>query len=318
MKFAEKYPMVEKALIGAGSTIKELDDCRERVLAAFDELADPIPDGPNAGWKVNKPAQARKAVEEVSGLANLLGFSPLLVSYFSLGYAAHELGRMTQTYFRNNVPVTGELAEIYPSLVPALRESVGYDPYDDRDERHGYESAIILKPILGDLSNTHSGEWLLTAMVQHSFIVNPTLEECRDESQFAVTGCIRDLSKVAALNGEVRDYTENPARKELENQRNFKGQCPERGCILPESWVFDLPLTTPVNRQLSGSYEAYMLQFIKWTFGFMIEELQDAAIAVGGPKILAQYLLRQLEATPDQRAKLLEMLQEWRGGILLS
>ena len=60
-----------------------------------------------------------------------------------------------------------------------------------------------------------------------------------------------------------------------------------------------------------------MLQFLKWLFGFARTEMQDVALHEGGPQTVAGYLLKQLEATPDQRAHLLAMLKSYRGGALL-
>jgi hypothetical protein len=174
---------------------------------------------------------------------------------------------------------------------------------------------MSIKP---DFAKTDPGKWLLTAMLHHSLRDNPKLDMCDgSEEALGICGVVRDFDKVVAMNHEARDYTQNEERKLAERRQNFGGECPEMGRIEPAEFLLEVPFTTLIDRQACKSYEAYMLQFLKWLFGFMREDMQDMAIAGGGPQILANYLLRQLANTPDQHAKLLAELQSWRGGILL-
>ncbi len=73
----------------------------------------------------------------------------------------------------------------------------------------------------------------------------------------------------------------------------------------------------PIDRLKCRSYEAYMLQFLKWFFGFARTEMQQVALHEGGPQNVAAYLLRQLEATPEQRDRLNAVLTAYGNGALL-
>lgn len=311
MKFGQQYPAILGAL-NASTTPSRLDAYTQQVFGIYDDLAAPLPD--SSMWKLGKPAHARKVIDEVADFSGILGLdSPIMIRYLSLACAAHDLGRMVQGNRRAKIDVSA-LLEKYPSLDDTRREI----PYDDNDQRHGYETVLLLKPVLGDFAETDPGKWLLTAMLHHSLKENPSLEMCDGSNEaLGISGVVRDIDKVVAFNHDVRDYTENPVRKLRERNQNFGGKSPEMELIFPERFLFEVPFITLINRQECESYETYMLQFLKWLFGFMREDMQDMAIAGGGPQLLVAYLLKQLQGTPHQHDKLLAEVKAWRGGILL-
>ena len=317
MKFTEQYPGFERALAFSGITIKDCEIFQTEVFAIYDRLAESIPtESASKHWKLVKPAHARKAFREVNAFANLLGLSPLLTRYVALTCSAHDLGRMVQA----NKRVGTQPAGFDAIFDDACRKM----PYDDSDERHGYESVLVLRPILGAFCETEAGRWLLDAVLHHSLKANPTLEMCGgSEESLALCGIVRDIDKVLGFQ-EAADYTGNPERKAKERLQNWLKQTEtdlgwgtELGRIDPAAFLMATPLEQPIDRQKCRSYEAYMLQFLKWLFGFARTEMQDVALHEGGPQTVAGYLLKQLEATPDQRAHLLAMLKSYRGGALL-
>ncbi|KKU02660.1 MAG: hypothetical protein UX06_C0053G0003 [Candidatus Giovannonibacteria bacterium GW2011_GWA2_45_21] len=317
MKFTEQYPGFERVLASSGLTVDDCEVFQKEVFAMYDTLAESIPmESASKHWKLVKPAHAREAFQEVNTFANLLGLSPLLAHYVAIACSAHDLGRMVQA----NKRVGTKPAGFDVIFDDAYREI----PYDDSDERHGYESVLVLRPILGAFCETEAGRWLLDAVLHHSLKANPTLEMCGgSEESLALCGIVRDIDKVLGFQ-EAADYTGNPERKAKERLQNWLKQTEtdlgwgtELGRIDPAAFLMATPLEQPIDRQKCRSYEAYMLQFLKWLFGFARTEMQDVALHEGGPQTVAGYLLKQLEATPDQRAHLLAMLKSYRGGALL-
>jgi hypothetical protein len=318
MTFGTKYPAIsreihEKSFLTAGDFARFEDG----VFAIYDELANGLPE---CGWKRGKPAHARTAFAEVQKFARVLGLTRLMIPYVALACAAHDLGRMVQAFMRErakgNLPngVPAHLLEKYPSL----RDDREGPPYDDNDQLHGYESVLLLQPILGGFVDTEPGRWLLTSILHHSLKDNPTLEMCDgSEEALGLCGVVRDIDRVVAFNHDVDSYLYDEDRKLRERRQNFSGGSPEMGRIYPVEFLMETPLIQAIDRQKCLTYETYMLQFLKWLFNFMREDMQDMAIAGGGPQKIATYLLKQLETMPDQRAHLLAQLEAWRGGILL-
>jgi len=318
MKFGIQYPAIQTEL-EQHATVNTFESIFDQVFTTYDELAQPLPE--TSGWKRGKPTHARKAREEVRVFASVLDLSPLQLEYVGLACAAHDLGRMVQGLMRSLRK--GEISVIPAPLIEKYSSSFGPDrnednPYDDNDEKHGHESALLLEPLLGDFAYTTPGDWLLIAVDLHSLKENPTLEDTGSEEALGLCGVVRDIDRVVAFNHDVDSYLYDEDRKIRERRQNFNGGSPEMGCIAPTEFLMDTPFPQAINRQQCQTYEAYMLQFLKWLPNFMRQDMQDMAIAGGGPQKIAKYLLQQLEATPEQRAKLLTDLQEWRGGILLS
>ncbi len=317
MKFVERYPNFECELALSDITFKDCEVFQTKIFATYDMFSESIPmESASKHWKLVKPAHARKAFKEVSAFANLLGLSPLLTQYVALTCSAHDLGRMVQANKRVGTKPRGFDA----IFEDAYREI----PYDDSDERHGYESVLLLRPILGAFCETEAGRWMLDAVLLHSLKANPTLEVCGGSGEsLALCGIVRDIDKVLGFQ-EAADYTGNQERKAKERLQNWlkqTGTDPEWGTALgridPVAFLTATPLEQPIDRQKCRSYEAYMLQFLKWFFGFARSEMQDVALHEGGPQTVAVYLLKQLEAAPDQRAHLFAVLGSYRGGVLL-
>ena len=307
----------EAALAASGIKMGDCEFFQSAVLNTYDVLAESIPlESASKHWKRVKPAHARNVLQEGKTFADFFGLSPLLTRYVALACSAHDLGRMVQA----NKRVGTQPAGFDAIFDDAWREV----PYNDGDERHGYESVLVLRPILGGFSETEAGRWLLDAIMHHSLKANPTLEMCGgSEESLSLCGAVRDIDKVLGFQ-EAADYTGNAERKAKERLQNWPKQVEtdpgwgtELGRIDPAEFLMATPFEEPIDRQKCRSYEAYMLQFLKWFPGFARTEMQDVALHEGGPQIVAGYLLRQLEAVPDQRAHLLAMLESYRGGVLL-
>lgn len=317
MTFACQYPALTTALMDSRVPPEMFRGFQEEIFRVYDVLADSIPAHSNSGkWKFGKPAHARKALKEVNDFADLFGLSPMLVNYVAIACSGHDLGRMTQANKRVNTRPDG-----FDDIFDDARREV---PYSDDDERHGYESVLLLRPILGSFADTDVGKWLLDAVLHHSLKINPTLEMCGgSEESLALCGIVRDIDKVLGFQ-DAGDYTGNAERKAKERLQNWPKQIEadpawgtELGMISPISFLLDTPLEQPIDRQKCRSYEAYMFQFLKWIFGFARTEMQDVALHEGGPQIVAAYLLKQLENAPVQREHLYAKLSAWRNGALL-
>jgi hypothetical protein len=323
MKFTEKHPHFEPVIANSGIGPGSIEAIQTLILNTYDELAVPLPD--SAAWKHNKPAHARKARKEVAMFADLLGLSPLAQQYVAIACSAHDLGRMVQANKRAGTQPEGLYSSVFDD---ALREV----PYDDDDQRHGYESNLLLKPILGEFANTTAGQWLLDAVLYHSLKENPTLEMCGGSVEsLGLSGIVRDIDRVLGFHDAV-DYTSNPERKAKERMQNWgirvtgdpsKGIAPdeawgtELGCIDPAHFLLDTPFEKPINRLQCRSYEAYMLQFLKWVPQITSEPMMQVVLHEGGPQVVAAYLLKQLEQAPEQREHLLRELESYLGGALL-
>ncbi|TAL19985.1 hypothetical protein EPN90_01925 [Patescibacteria group bacterium] len=314
MKFREQYPGFERTLAAIGLTRNAFEHIQSAIFDTYDRLAAPLPE--SSKWKHEKPKHARKALTEVCAFAELLGLTEPLMQYIALACSAHDLGRMVQANKRASTRPDG-----FDIVFEDDRKPI---PYDDNDERHGYESVLLLRPILGLFAETDAGVWLLGAVRHHSRKANPTLEMCGgSEESLALCGIVRDIDKVLGFQ-DAADYTGNPERKAKERLQNWPKQIEtdlawgtELGRVDPAEFLTATSLEVPIDRQKCRSYEAYMLQFLKWFFGFVRPEMQEVALNEGGPQIVAAYLLRQLEATPEQREQLHVMLKTYRNGVLL-
>jgi hypothetical protein len=60
-----------------------------------------------------------------------------------------------------------------------------------------------------------------------------------------------------------------------------------------------------------------MLQYLGWAKSIVDEDMLQLALHEGGPQTVAAYLLRQLKDVPEQRRRLFQDLETWKGGVLL-
>lgn len=321
MKFMEKYPGIRAALNESGVSIQTLQGFLPVILAVYDELAVLLPDA--MGWKTQKPAHARHCAEEAGEFAPILGFNEREQALFAVLFASHDLGRMIEGLRKClkqdapgnfHVTVTDEFRQRWPLI-------------DHTDRAHGYDSAVLLKPILGAFGDTRIGRLVLLAVVHHSDVHNPTLEDMNgDRDALALTNMLRDLDKVEGFR-QAKDYTSNPERKAKERLQNWSSQIQrDQSWGLEHRLIVSTDLVHPLVAFCVGqaivrakclSYEAYMLQYLTWAKGIVEPCMLDVALAEGGPQIVAAYLLKQLEGSGDQYDYLFRHLQTWNDGVLL-
>ena len=91
----------------------------------------------------------------------------------------------------------------------------------------------------------------------------------------------------------------------------------ELGRIDPEDALDSFCNGQAIDRSKSRSYERYMLQYLAWAFNIVQPEMLELALHEGGPQTVAAYLRKRLEVSPDQAARLLAKLQDWKSGVLL-
>lgn len=325
-KFMFRHPGLREALHASSITPTQLDEVRTKVLETYYALAEPLKEA--SKWKRGKPEHARKSAEEAREFADFLGLNELEVAFFALAFCSHDLGRMIQALLQASahdaaenirISLTGKFRDAWSWVLEDAERSMPY-----RDEYHGTESANLLRPILGIFAESNAGQWLLAAITYHSHRSNPTLDMVGGvEEAHAVCCIVRDLDKLVGFR-EARDYTGNTERKRKERIQNWPKQVQddpdwgtELGKIDPYEFLFDTPFEQPIDRQKCRSFEAYMLQFLKWLPGFASSEMQALALREGGPQIVAAYLMNQLADTPAQSKHLLAMLESWNAGALL-
>lgn len=134
---------------------------------------------------------------------------------------------------------------------------------------------------------------------------------------YALVTLLRDLDKDSGFR-EAKSYTADPNRKAREQEQNWpEHEVRELGRIKPPKFLDFLIEMKPIPRVECRSYEAYMAQYLCWVFHIVNREILQRTLRAGGPQIVAKYLLRQLEAAPDQREHLRRFFEEWEGGVLL-
>ncbi|MCR4278956.1 MAG: hypothetical protein NUV81_03590 [bacterium] len=315
-----EFPEIRSALIKCGVTIEQLVAYLQAILDAYDEWAVPLPD--SMAWKAGKPKHARECADEARAFAPVLGFNELEQAFFAVAFAGHDLGRMVQTTIyglsKNTVTLTNEFRDTWDNILSEDR--TGLNP----DQIHGEDSVRILRPILGSFCDTKIGKWMLTAVHFHSFKDTPTLEMVGNDRVALAFACmLRDLDKVEGFR-DARSYTSDPERKARERVQNWPVEIAgdsdwgtELGRIDPASDLDLFMRGEAINRRTCRSFESYMLQYLMWALHIVQPEMLELALAEGGPQMVATYLLKQLEATPDQRSVLMRKLEEWNDGALL-
>jgi hypothetical protein len=295
----DRYPELREEIAKSGVTKPQIDAMEQAVFAAYDELAEPLPD--TMWWKTQKPAHARRCRAQALEFASVLGLTDLEVALFALLFASHDLGR----------------------LVEAGRTSRG----EPRAKwLHGKDSVDIMRPILGQLAETTLGHWIMDALEHHSDAQDVTLETVGgSRGSFAMCTTLRDLDKVEGFRSAV-DYTSNLTRKAKERLQNWPEQVKqdpawgtELGQIDPDRMLDLFEQGQPIPRAQCRSFEAYMLQYLRWTRDVVNPEMLAIALREGGPQIVAAYLLTQLkQGAPEQYARLLQYLLDWKDGALLA
>jgi len=309
---------IRTALRASGVTQGRLAEIYHMVLAEYDALAPALPDA--MAWKTQKPAHARECGQEAREFAPILGFNDLEAAYFAIPFAAHDLGRMIEGLRKCIVPNAPKALRV--TLPAGFRERW---PLIDKPSRmHGDDSAELLRPLLGSFADTEIGCWTLLAVQRHSDVHNPTLEQVGGVAEaLALCNVLRDLDKVEGFR-QAKDYTSNPERKAKERLQNWPEQVKddpawgtELGRIDPDDALDAFIDGKAVDRSKSRSYERYMLQYLGWAKSIVDEDMLQLALHEGGPQTVAAYLLRQLKDVPEQRRRLFQDLETWKGGVLL-
>lgn len=295
----DRYPELRGEIAKFGVTVAQIDRWEQTVFAAYDELAKPLPD--TMWWKTQKPAHARRCRKEAREFASVLGLTDLEVALFALLFASHDLGRLVEA---------GRTHRKEPRATWL----------------HGKDSVDIMRPILGQLAETTLGRWIMDALDHHSDAQDVTLETVGgSRGSFAMCVTLRDLDKLEGFRSAV-DYTSNPERKAKERLQNWPEQVrqdpawgTELGQIDPDRMLDLFAQSQPVPRAECRSYEAYMLQYLRWVFNIVHPEMLVITLREGGPQVVANYLLAQLKrGAPEQYARLLQCLLDWKDGALLA
>lgn len=140
---------------------------------------------------------------------------------------------------------------------------------------HGVDSENEVRPILGPVSDSDLGRAILLA-IRHHADAKPI--------------------QLADVDGNVAAWALATVVRDVDKCEGF-----ERHELLP--------------RAECRSYEAYMLQFLAWTFDIVHEEVLRRALLRGGPIVVRNYIDRRLKGSP-QRRRFRAALAGWRNGLM--
>jgi hypothetical protein len=281
----DRYPELREEIAKSGVTVAQLNALVQVVFAMYDRLARLLPDG--MLWKTQKPAHARRCHAQAHEFASILGFTAIEEALFALLFAAHDMGRM----------------------IEARRVSRG-EPHTPW--LHGRDGANLLRPILGKLAQTTLGHWILDAIEHHGDAQDVTLETFGGSSgSFVLCTILRDCDKLDGFR-EAPDYTADPKRKAEERWQTWPEQAAKDSMWGTEMWqivpvcLLDLfEQGQPIPRAECRSYEAYMLQYLRWVFNIVHPEMLAITLSEGEPQMVVRYLLSHLkQGAPDQHARL--------------
>lgn len=139
--FMERNPELRALMRFSGLTVETIKEWEGQVFQQYDRLASVLPD--SIGWKIGKPAHARRMAEELDEYKDVLGLEGLEIDIVRLLLVSHDVGRMVEA---------GRIARKEPRP-PWL---------------HGEDSMLIMQGIMGKFASTDLGKVLLLAIKHHS------------------------------------------------------------------------------------------------------------------------------------------------------
>ncbi len=294
--FIERYRALRALIAESGVTRAQLEDWRTQVLESYRRLAKPLPD--TMIWKEQKPRHALAAEQAARDIAPHLGLNALETDVLGLLLTSHDLGRLVEA---------GRTHRKEPRA----------------KWHHGVDSEVEMMPILGHEAVTPFGRALLLAIRHHADATRVRLGDVGgDEAAWALATVVRDIDKCEGFE-QARRYTEDRANMEKQRHQNWPEQIAE-----DDAWGTEMGKIEPIEmldiferhellpRVKCRSYEAYMLQYLAWTFDIVHPEILKRAVAAGGPIIVRDYIDRRLADNPEQRLRFRLALQGWRCGLM--
>lgn len=293
----KRHPEVRRAIKRSGIKRAAISDLRSRVIKKTLELAEPLPD--SMLYKTQKPQHALDAERDARALAPRLGMNPLETEVLALLLASHDIGR----------------------LVEAQRQA---DGLPRADVHHGVLSADQIRLLLGEeMSSTHLGTCLLAAITHHADAKPVTMADVGDDTAaWALATLVRDIDKAENFE-QTYSYLEDASYKESLRHHDWPEQIKtdpewgrEMGRIDPPEMLDVFERHQLLQRRQCRSYEAYMLQFLAWTFDIVHPEILKRTLASGGPIVVRDYIDRRLADEPEQRIRFRTALRNWRRGLM--
>jgi hypothetical protein len=294
--FIERHGALRTLIAESGVTQDQLADWRGQALEGYRRLAEPLPD--TMLWKTQKPQHALDAESDAREIAPHLGLNALETDVLCLLLTAHDLGRLVEA---------GRTTRKEPRA----------------SWLHGTDSENEMKPILGSFADTKLGSAILLAIRHHSAAKPVTLEECDgNEAVWALATVVRDIDKCEGFE-QAAWYTADEANKEKQRHQNWPEQIKtdeiwgkEMGRIDPPEMLEIFERHELLPRVKCRSYEAYMLQFLAWTFDIVHPEILKRTLGTGGPIVVRDYIDRRLADEPEQRIRFRTALRNWRRGLM--
>lgn len=311
--FMERNLELREQIRASGISANEIDRSIKLIRQEYKLLDDQLPDGHM--WKYSKILHAEHCYEEVETHSSLFGFEDVECDVFKFMLFAHDIGRLEQ----------------------GIRRTRG-ETVDDQD--HGKLSVEHILKALGITTYSMKPIWslMLRAIECHSFRVTPSIEELNDQPlALPLIQVMRDTDKLGGFDS-AKDYVNDKERQARERRANWTArldidpiQGNELGFIDPPYlfWKQFLNGKSLLRAECRG-YEAYMLQLLAWCFDVNTPEMLRVIIDRGGPRIVYDYLIKQLTTGKDkleisahrieareQLDSLTEWAKTWQGGLLL-
>ena len=304
--FMDRNPELRMLIAQSDLSPTQLQTFTASIITAYDTYSTGLPD--TSAWKTGKLEHVKHGADEVREHGALFGLQGKEIDVMVLLVSAHDTGRLVHEHVKNAI---GKL----PTW------------------RHGVESAHIAKHAFGEHANTRLCLAMFDAIEHHSDIETPKLVEFHgDKAGYALTCLLRDFDKLTGFEDATR-YTADEEFKRKQILTNFSTQRAEKdpetgelkhptwgdekGKIVPEGMLDTFLAGKALVRRDCQSYEAYMAQYLAWTFDIQNPEALELSVKRGGPKVVYDYLLAQTkEGAPEQYAKLKAWGEAWQGGVL--
>lgn len=304
--FMQRNPELRMLISQSDISAEQLQKFTTTIMISYETYSKGLPD--TSAWKTGKLEHVEHGAAEVREHAALFGLEGKEIDVMVLLVSAHDTGRLVHEHVKNAI---GQL----PTW------------------RHGVESAHIAKHAFGEYAKTPLCLAMFDAIEHHSDVETPKLAEFHgDKAGYALTCLLRDFDKLTGYE-DAKRYTADADFKRKQILTNFSTQRAEKdpatgevknptwgdekGKIIPETMVETFLAGKALVRRDCESYEAYMAQYLAWTFDIQNPEALELSVKRGGPKVVYDYLLAQTKTSaPEQYAKLKAWGETWQGGVL--
>lgn len=273
--------MMQNVIISAGVSKELIGRWREGVIRKYQELQKGLPEDHVWRGKLKHSLETEKFFREAD-FPNIT--KELEIDFISLVILSHDIGRLTPDGQRH-------------------------------PERHGECSTAVLRELIKLPENSELWRIFSFVVENHN---RPRIEQ-RPESEidkiaFWLLSILRDFDKRETFRKDkALRYVSDKDYKRKQIKANWspgfnKG---ETNSIEPKSLINDFQRRESLNRGKCESYEAYMLQYLSWVFDVSNPNILREILDEGGPKIVLDYLEKQLDPDSDSFKRIKKAYEEF-------